>query len=701
VLEYQDPAPVLRVTTEATLVVQSSVAKVVLYPRYPAIGDALFITVVDDDLNLSPFLYDAVRVSLHTNGAENNSTYGLDLLESEASSGIFKGNVRLAAASSRPLNVSFSSSPSVSRTIYVSTGEEIVVTVNDLEPVAANRSANVAVATPVAVSLSNALAGGSLNIFVRDLDTLTENLMQRAGMTNIYHVDREPLNVSAAITWCCGGGNIALMEQIGPGLAIGTFMATVHLAGPLASIPGIDEVKEGMDITVTYSSAQVEGRKYSATTKIENSFSGFIHATSDKVETGFAIFVEVYDVDNNLDSSFIDSLKISVSVSGTNSEKNADRAKEVILLESGPSTSRFTGKILTLPEGSTLASSLAATAGLAEVTANESQTLVFTYSDSAPQRHVSTSVLLTENPRLELTLTAISDTQSLNHFERETERHIRQAGQLEIRAVDFLSNKSPLTLEQVVVLVTVFASGKDDASAASTQNSVVLEESGTNTGVFLATAQLVNRKASESPEPSQICGSCSSLTIVAEAGDVIEVSYGIAPNNRYARRTIFPSVVGIPSLRGDGDSELISYSSSSNLWMFQIGSILSLTVVDADLNQDSAELEQAIVSVAVSSGGQVAHVSLTEQSVDSPTFTGILRTGMVGPTGAELQQLLQQGVLPIAPGSVLTAIYQDAAPIKTIKSEVRARAAMTGILQFSPTLIKGGGMLILVSKNIF
>ena len=48
-------------------------------------------------------------------------------------------------------------------------------------------------------------------------------------------------------------------------------------------------------------------------------------------------------------------------------------------------------------------------------------------------------------------------------------------------------------------------------------------------------------------------------------------------------RTIFTSVVGIPSLRGSEVAAAIPYSASLELWPFEIGSLVSLTLVDADL----------------------------------------------------------------------------------------------------------------------
>ena len=712
VLEYSDEAPTSRVTTEATLILQSYIADLALHPRYCAIGDNITITMTDNDFNLSPHFHDTARVVIATirGGQEEGGAIGgsgnhdLVLQETAISSGVFTGLARTEQRASSPTTAASSLSTSGLLSLYVSEGDDVIVTVYDVEPAPTNRSAKVAVANPVTISLSTTLVQGRLDLAIRDFDTVKEKLSQSMGASSIYYEARTPLNITASISWLSGGGTFTLIESLQSGLALGTFKATLYLGGPLAFISDIEQIKEGMTITVTYASSQMQGRIVQATAVVKSSFAAFIRTTSEIVETGRALHVEVFDIDMNTDSSVIEQLAISISATGTSTSSNRSTdptagTKAVLLQETGPSTSSFTARIHTLPEGSPQTKSIEIP-GLAEVTVDEGQSLVLTYSDQAPQRNVSTKVLLAPHLQLQLTLSALGGSNVVTLNEREKKRNIHQGGTFEIRVVDPTQNLFPNALDPVTISVRVSVGNM--AAVPILQTHIMLEESGPNTGVFIATVEVSDRLLIANTSTAAVdrgMSEVTSLTIVAEAGDVITVSYGNAPNERQVSRTVYPSVVGVPSLRGSGNAAAISYSPNLEVWPFAIGSIVSLTVVDADLNEDVAAAEAATVSVAVSSNGAVAHVTVTEQSEDSSIFTGILRTRLQGPTGGAMESLLQQGVLPVAPGSILTAIYQDAAPINRIKSVMFARATMTGILNLSPSLLKSGGVLTIFLKD--
>lgn len=762
VLEYIDQAPLAVITTEATLVVQSFIANITMLPRYPAIGDDVSVTVVDNDLNSSPLSLDSHRIALSANG-EAGRMYSVMLLETAISSGVFTGkfSVDAVAANGNSSSPTYLESPIVN----VVAGEEIIATLNDIEPFATNRSAQVTIGTPVTISLKRTLAQGTLEVEIRDLDTIKEQLLQSLSVASIYYEARLPLTITATVSWQWGSGNFELKEKTQPELAIGTFHADVHLAGPLASIPGIDQVKEGMTLTVSYTSSQMQGRSVIASTQVQSSFAGLIRATSKDVEAGWAVHVEVYDFDLNKDSSVIEFLPISVSVASSSSSLSSnDAVQTVVLRETNPASSTFTANVLTLSDGSLSASAVVEQSpGRAEVPADEKSVLIFNYKDAAPQRNVSTQVVLTSDLPLELSLTAIGGSRVVTQMEREKQREIRVGGTFEVRLVDATGNHDAHMLDQVMLSVRL--SGPDDSIMCSfnglsctdiaknlwgkpaqfvcktpvssdnaeficdnTENAgqhassacqktcasfaggseptdisqdLMLEETGTDTGVFVIVVELVQKRATGSASALSAVSSASSASVklAASDGDVLTAEYGVAPNNRRVVRRIFPSVVGIPSLRGSEVAAAISYSPSLELWPFEIGSLVSLTLVDADLNEDVTAAEQTEVTVAVTSNGEVAQVSMQERGTDTSVFTGALRTRMEGPTGAELQSLLQQGVLPIAPGSVLTAVYQDAAPTKQIKSAMFARAGMLGTLQLSPAILKSGGVLTVFVRD--
>ena len=758
VLEYEDQTPLSTITTPATLVVQSFVANITMLPRYPAVGDDVSITVIDNDLNGSPHSSDSHAIALSAN-SETGSRYSVLLNETAISSGIFTGKFSTAEGTA---GGNFSSALPV---VNILAGDEVFATLNDIEPFATNRSAKVTMGTPVTISLSRTLAQGSLQVEIRDLDTIKEELVKRLSPASIYYAARSPLTIIATVSGQGGGGSLTLTEKVQPGLAIGTFTALVHLAGPLASIAGIDQVKEGMTLTVSYSSPQMEGRSVSASTQIQSSFAGFIRATSEEVETGWAVHVEVYDFDLNRDSSVIELLDISVTVakssSGSSRTSANDAVQTVTLRETSSASSTFTAQVLTLPEGSLSPSAVTKpTAGRAEVTADEGSLLVFSYSDAAPQQNVSAQVALTSDLPVELTVTALGGSRVAAQMEREKQREIRAGGTFEVRLVDATRNLDALKLDQVMFPVKL--SGKDDSimcsfngftcsditkglwgksgpfvcttpvssdnaeficdnaenegqhasvacaktcasvaggsEATETSQDLMLEETGPNTGVFVAIVELVHKLATSSVTASSGISSAPAK-LSAAAGDILKFDYGDAPNNRRVVRTIFTSVVGIPSLRGSEVAAAIPYSASLELWPFEIGSLVSLTLVDADLNEDVTAAERTELFVAVTSNGEVAQVSMQESGTDTSVFTGTLRTRMEGPEGAELQSLLQQGVLPIAPGSMLTAVYQDAAPVKRIKSAMLARAGMLGTLELSPPILKSGGVLTVFVRD--
>ena len=758
-LEYLDPAPQSRVTTQATLVLRSHVANLTMHPPYPAIGDEVAITMIDNDVDTSPNTPESARVIVRTNHGGNDAlSRGRDhddlyLQESAASSGVFTGLIKLAPLSQKSATASALPSPATV-TKFVSPGDVVMATINDIEPLPTNRSASVFVATPVTVTLGTILAEGYIDVQVRDPDSVKAALARSTSEDSIYYESRPPMSVTADIRWqgpsaaeaawrmsetyscqdmedewractddsdqnhfvvlancpftCAvargepvsdaarGGGSIRLTEK--PGLPIGTFLATIYLSGPLAWIPGIDLVKPGMHIKVTYGSPQMLGRTVHAITEVQDSFSGYIRASAGMVEAGQAFHVEVYDIDLNAESSLVEEVTVVASVGA--SEQPTEQT--VVLVETGPATSRFTAQIHTLPEGSSATAVMTKSVGVSELTAEAGHVVHLTYSDVAPQRNVSTRVVVTQAVYRSLSLTALGGSQVVEPSEREKERVIREGGSFEIRLIDPSSNISPAKLDYVQVQTAVSRMPVEDLAVdagATHASDILLGESGPDTGIFVATVRTMGTSGDRrSSAPASLPGSAQ-VAIVAAAGDVVTVSYGTGPGNRRVSRTILPSVSGVSSLRGAGNASAIVYGPSLKLWPFEVGSLVSVSVVDADLNQDVAAAEEAVVSVAVSSNGQVAQVRIAEQGDDTSLFTGVLRTGMEGPEGAELQSLLQQGVLPIAPGSVLTAVYQDAAPERRVKSAMYARASMTGQLQLSPPLLKSGGVLTVYLKD--
>jgi len=200
VLEYEDQTPLSTITTPATLVVQSFVANITMLPRYPAVGDDVSITIIDNDLNGSPHSSDSHAIALSAN-SETGSRYSVLLNETAISSGIFTGKFSTAEGTA---GGNFSSALPV---VNILAGDEVFATLNDIEPFATNRSAKVTMGTPVTISLSRTLAQGSLQVEIRDLDTIKEELVKRLSPASIYYAARSPLTIIATVSWQGGGGS--------------------------------------------------------------------------------------------------------------------------------------------------------------------------------------------------------------------------------------------------------------------------------------------------------------------------------------------------------------------------------------------------------------------------------------------------------------------------------------------------------------
>ena len=712
-VEYEDEAPMLRVTTPAIRVAQSHVANLTLTPRYPAFGDEIEIVLRDPDLE------DTAQVRLSKDGMD---VHKLDLQRSGVSPGEFKGRVKIEPLSSRPQDVSgfFSPPPDGSTVakIYASIGDQVNCTFIDAEPVASNRSVSVRVATPVVVSLSRTLTGGVMDIVVLDPDTVVE---RTGGGEAMSGQDRAPLTVSAHVSWQDGSGQVTLTEARTDS-AMGRFTASLYLSGPRQSLGGLDQVTHGMAITVTYTSAQMLGTRVTqvqAMKQVETSFAGLIRTVMPTVEAGGAALVELMDLDLNLDSSVIEIVSISVATScATNGSEctslghehldQSQGATTAVLLETGPSSAMFTGRLLTVPQGSTTTEANsgeegAGKTGSALVMVHAGQALTLTYHDRAPTANISTQVLVTQPHVLSLNVRALgaSTVVARHGIVRSEERAIRQGGSIEIEVVDASRNLQPLTPEHVDVTVSVQRGAAGQGSQGSALNpayTLTLRETGANSGVFAAKIDLVSEQdaahaGSVPQEPDRSDSPFNIASIAASAGDEIQVSYGTPPNAVQLLRSVHDSVRGTANLRGGGNRSSIPYRPDLTLWPFSIGSVVSVIVDDKDLNQDVAASEQTTIAVAMSAGSEAVEVRVTEDAYDSSVFTGVVQTTLAGATGAELQAILSQGVLPVTPGALLTAVYSDAAPQATIKSEMLARADMLGTILVAPAFPQSGGVI--------
>ena len=141
----------------------------------------------------------------------------------------------------------------------------------------------------------------------------------------------------------------------------------------------------------------------------------------------------------------------------------------------------------------------------------------------------------------------------------------------------------------------------------------------------------------------------------ANAGDSIVVTYNErAPT---AARTVTVPVT--PAARGTLDL---------SPGLVGAGGLLSITVVDADVDQDAARAEDAAVRlVGVAPGGAVVldtELALRETNVATGVFVGELDTGAAA----------------VPAGTTLTVTYRDAAPLATVPRRARVVASTAGTI---------------------
>ncbi len=86
---------------------------------------------------------------------------------------------------------------------------------------------------------------------------------------------------------------------------------------------------------------------------------------------------------------------------------------------------------------------------------------------------------------------------------------------------------------------------------------------------------------------------------------------------------------------------------------FDGGDTLNVTVTDEDLNTSSGVVETVYVDVVNDTTGELEKLQLVETGLDTGVFTATLATS-IGSAGTD-----SDGDMPISPGDVLTATYQD------------------------------------------
>jgi hypothetical protein len=365
-VRYDETIPVLAIS-RTLIAVGSTVAQLSVSPQKLKLGDILYITVVDADINMRSGHMDHALVTVRT----NQGSFALNLTENGITTGVFTGAVSTS-----------SSQPSI--LAGLSPGDMLIVSHVDELPERRTRTISAVVGHVAQLSMSEVRLEGTSTITVKDLDAPDTH------------------EVEASLSVLTPGGQILHKKtvRLHRSSVHSDFVGAYSITSD-TSTAGADTrthpILLGVDLTTRIRLQYLDNSplmNVSFDIHVLSSTSGKLYCPQD-IKSGTPLLITLIDLDLNLDSSTIEESFVNISSS------NVQQSEEKItLLETSPSSGTFTARV-PLRQGAAHASS-----NDLALDSRPGDILAVTYEEAAPQRSVVELVQVVTSYAAVLTLSS-------------------------------------------------------------------------------------------------------------------------------------------------------------------------------------------------------------------------------------------------------------------------------------------------------
>jgi uncharacterized delta-60 repeat protein len=552
-------------------------------------GQNITVTVNDADVNTDGATKQSVTVKV-LNAATNEFEL-VTLSETGNNTGIFSGtlatqnNTVAGTDNNQSLNVGKGNQVSVSYT-DAKTASGIP---NHL--VSAQQTATAGVTG--SITMSDVTAGQTVTVTVNDADL---NSDAASKQTVTVQVKNTVTNEVETVTLTETGNNTGEFS--------GTLGSKKDAAG--AGNDGTLNVGNGDQVTATYIDAlTTNGLANQAVSASKNAVAGSTGSIAlGSVTAGQPVSITVTDADLNADAATKQTVNVQVRNTATN------EVETVTLTETGNNTGVFAGSLVSnnnATAGSDNSGDMNVTAG---------QGITASYSDAL-------TAAGTVNQTVTDSKTATAGTTGSISLSNVT------AGQaLTITVNDLDLNTDSAAAQTVTVQVKNAATNETE--------SVLLTETGNNTGIFsgtLGTTHVAGAGTSNSGNLNVASGN----SVVASYTDALTAT-GAVNQTVTASKSATAGTTGTVAM-----SSIIA------------GQTITLTVNDADLNSDQASVQTLSVQVRNTVTNETETVVLTETGSNTGIFSGNLATTNAAQAGTN-----DSGNLNVSSGNNVTVSYVDA-----------------------------------------
>ena len=613
-------------------------------------GALLTVTIIDSDLNSDSGVIEAHHGSLAA--YSNSGEVSITIHETGVNSSIFTGLLVTSGADADFF-------PGTQK-LYVNAGDSVIVKYTDEAPYAIHQlmiTAKVSHAGTLSVANSPILVGSTTIVNVNDEDLNLDALNVEQSAVTVYVTSSAFSAVDSGICSnsgeCFPDSTIVLLTEISQNsnYFTGTFQTVgVQVAKP--QIGSVLNVKDGYQITLQY----LDSSPFATRTlqvPVAQSHTGNVSVNSLS-ELGVPASVTVIDADLNVDPFTVDTGYVQVLSNKACPEGaiGCNPKVELQITETGLDNATFTGSITAFNASGTGTDSPCYFMICQPIFAEEGSTLEFNYLDAAPLglRNAISAVAVTAKVSM---------------------GPIGVNGSIMITVIDpdYYSSSSSANIQRLNITVQINSSRILNRPSFQLQ----LTDSTPRAGIFTGMIQTSTLPAVSARYIFDAFG--SPLLMDIQVGDIVSVNYiDFRPPGKYsALRPVTPSVRA---------SLILTSSSQQQGTIVLAGSILFITVKDADMDFDSLNIDSTSVRIIFRSISE--DIVIIESSLSSGVFTAALRltTGAFSSSPALYQSL------SVKQGDQFTVTYADISPTAVITQIIKI--ASSGIVNINPNPITSG-----------
>eukprot|EP00960_Hanusia_phi_P026147 746090-Hanusia_phi.AAC.6 len=419
----------------------------------------------------------------------------------------------------------------------------------------------------------------------------------------------------------------------------------------------------GVNVTVDYNSSLQPNIVFSNSTSVGASTQSFFFLSPPSPRIGDQISIRLFNVDSAEGS-------IPVSIS-------SPLANCSILLKKQLQERQFFSGMLILRETGQ-ASCVSTSASTIELLVRAGQNFTVRYQDMAPYQSVSyvQTVLRGLEP-------------SFSASPRGYKEKLRMEGVLDV-FVEYFSQPAVLVNDSLWIQLSLLRKNSQILTSNISISRNCSHSCLTFSGEIRIIDELKDCATRVAPD---------SHVIPARSGDELQLVHSTGYDSLFLSLFIYPSTLGQIVLAGSSDC--FSYQ-SEEICAFEVGSTLSISVLDPDLNEDASLAETSSVIVSAAPDGNLYKVVITETSDDSPTFTGAFQTVASASVANATKVPSNENLVVVTPGYVIAAYYQDNSPIYSIRSQLLFRAKIQGRFLLYTNFLKAGEkmQIILADRDL-